>query len=133
MKMFGLIDPERRTLRLHRLLILNAIAVSLLVAATVIGHIAPRWIVIGVFGLYVLNFLIVRRASREKRANRVPILGWVAAFAFTASAVAAIVAFIRNPGLPWAIEAGIAVLLVGYIWFLVYRLFRRGGGEQNSR
>jgi hypothetical protein len=128
--MLGLIDPKRGTLRLYRLLILDAVAVSLLIAINILGHVAlyPS-IALGFFGLFVVNFLIVRRVFRQQPPqmwSRVPGLLWLAAVVFTAASIAAIVACVRKPDLPSTIQAVVAVLLVGYIWFLVYRLRRRG-------
>jgi hypothetical protein len=135
--MLGLIDPDRGTLRLYRLLMLDVIAVALLIAVNVIGHVAlyPS-VVIGFFGLFVVNFLIVWRVLRQhpsQRKSRVPGLLWLAAAVFTPAGIAAIVACVRKPDVPSTIQAVIAVLLVGYIWFLVYRLTRTGAAPPLGR
>jgi amino acid transporter len=139
--MLGLIDPERGTLRLYRLLILDVIAVSLLTAANVLGRVALYPLVaVGFFVLFVVNLLIVRRAfqqelQRPQRENRVrvPRLSWLAAVAFTPAGIAAIVACVLKPNLLSTIRAVVAVLLVGYIWFLIYRLTRRGASPPLGR
>lgn len=128
--MLGLIDPERGTLKLYRLLILDVVAVSLLIAINILGHVAlyPS-IALGFLGLSVVNFLIVRRVRRQQppqTRNRVPRLLWLAAVVFTPAGIAATVACVRKPDIPSAMQAVVAVLLAGYIWFLVYRLTRRG-------
>jgi hypothetical protein len=101
----------------------------LLIAVNVLGHVAlyPS-IVIGFFGLFVANFLIVHRVLRQlpQRGGRVASLLWLAAFIFTPASIVAIVACARKPDLTSTVQAIIAVILVGYIWFLVYRLRRWG-------
>jgi|HubBroStandDraft_6_1064221.scaffolds.fasta_scaffold853136_1 hypothetical protein len=132
--MLGLIDPERGTLRRYRLLILDVIVVSLLTAASLLGRVALYPLVaVGFFALFVVNLLIVRRAfqqelhqPRPENRVRVPRLSWLAAVVFTPASIAAIVACVRKPDLLSTIRAVVAVLLVGYIWFLIYRLTRRG-------
>ena len=129
--MLGMVDQERGTLRLSRLIIPNVIAILLLTELT-IQKIVPLypWAVIGCIVLYVVNLLVVRRATRQlanvlRRPDRVPKGLWIGAAAFTPAGVAQIVICIRKPDIPSMVQMIIAILLVGYIWFLIYRVWQR--------
>jgi cobalamin synthase len=127
----NIIDPKTGTLKLFHLLIANLLAV-LLLTAVIIGGLVPAypWGPLASALLFAANVVIVYHAYRQRprlqpSRARAPKLLWLAAFLFTPAGIVAIVIWMRRTDLPSMIQALVAVLLVGYIWFLVYRLSRR--------
>jgi hypothetical protein len=113
--------------RVLYLLIVNVTAVLFLTVAVVTAQLQlyPAG-VMAYLALLVADGLILFRAAGKRSsaigARAVPRSLWLVAALFTPPGIAAIVAFARNPDLTLGVQAGAAVLLVGYIWFLIYRL-----------
>ena len=126
-----LADPKRSTRRVLRLLILDVPAI-LALTLLVIHGVIPLYpgAVIAYLLLFAVNVLLIWVPSRQGvdapvKGGRVPLSLWIAAAVFTPAGIAAIAACVRSPSMPSAVQAGVAVIIVGYIWFAVYRL-RRG-------
>jgi uncharacterized membrane protein len=133
--MLGLIDPEKKALRLSRLVLWDLVAV-LLLTGLLVGHVIPlrTGVAIGYGALFVANLLVARRATSRsenglQRPDRIPRISWFAAFAFTAVGIAAAVAWVRKADLSSTVQVVIAIVLVSYIWFLIYRLKRTTKGQ----
>lgn len=128
--MLGLIDPRKKTLRLSRLLIFNVMAILALTPMLVSNLRALRTAAgIGIGLLFVADLLLVRRANRLREnapptASKIPRVSWFGAIAFTAAGLVTIVVWIRSPNLSSAVQVLVAIVLVSYIWFLIYRLRR---------
>src|SRR5690349_463079 len=87
--------------------------------------------------LFVCNMLWImgrsRRCAKVSPVRRsVPISLWIVAAVFTVAGVAGIVAYLRSPSMPLGVQAIVAVLLIGYVWFLIHRL-RRGRRDEISK
>jgi hypothetical protein len=116
-------------LKILYLLILDVVIVAL-VTILVVWRILPAHplALLTVCILFLGNILIVRRSFRGQTARNkdgVPGLLWFAAAVFTVGALVAIVFWSRSPSLMLAGQTIIAVLLAGYVWFLVYRVRRK--------
>lgn len=87
--------------------------------------------------LFIVNVLLTSRFKSQPSGNSakrgsVPLSMWFVASVFTVAGVAALVSFAENPSMPHGVQACVAVLLVGYIWYVVYRL-RRGRNSQRAK
>ena len=65
-----------------------------------------------------------RRVKSPIVRRSIPLSLWIVVAIFTLAGIAGIVAYLRSPSMPLGVQAAVAVLLVGYLWFLVYRLGR---------
>ena len=125
-----LIDRQKGTLRLARLLIVNVTVLLVLCALVIEGAILLYpWMAVGVGSLFIFNLFVVWRAPLARpsslgRATHVPKLLRLATVVFTAAGVVAVYKFMRVPDALSATQALIACALVGYLWFLVNRLSR---------
>jgi peptidoglycan biosynthesis protein MviN/MurJ (putative lipid II flippase) len=128
-------DSKKPTLGILRLLILDVPAV--LVLTLLITHgVIPLYpgAAIAYSLLFVVNVLLVWALRRQRlnvsgNAGSAQLSLWIAATVFTPAGIAAMVAYVRGPSMPLAVQAGVAVLLVGYIWFAIYRLRRTQGDK----
>lgn len=129
--MAGFVDPRTGAIKLARLLMLNSAAVLLLVGIVTCGAIDPYpWAIVWYMGLFVLNFVLLwpglrRTKSVQGAPGPKSRPGWIAAAVFTPLSIAAVDMWARNPNGATAGQAIFAVMLVGYIWYLLYRLCRR--------
>jgi len=81
----------------------------------------PLLLAINVLWIWARN----RRAMKTSVVRRsAPLLLWVVVAIFTFAGIAAVVAYLRSPSMPLGVQAAVAVLLLGYLWFLIYRLDR---------
>lgn len=130
-----LIDQEKGTLRLARLLIVNVIVLLALCALVIEGIILVYpWMAVGTVTLFALDLLVAWRAPLPRpgssgKSTRVPKLLWLAAAVFTPAGIVAVYKFIRNPDVLSAAQVLFACVLVWSIWFLVNRL---GRGKSRS-
>jgi hypothetical protein len=116
-------------LKIMYLLILDVVIVAL-VTILVVWRMLPAHPLasLTVCILFLGNILIVRRTFRcqtAKNNDGVPGLLWFAAAVFSAGALVAIVFWSRSPSVMLACQTIIALLLAGYVWFLVSRLRRK--------
>ena len=86
--------------------------------------------------IFAANVLLARAATRRRAKERmgsVPWYLWFVAAVFTLAGIIAIALFFREPSVPHGTQAGVAVLLLSYIWYLIRRK-RRGwpGGGAGS-
>lgn len=128
--MLGIIDPEKGTLRLSRLVTVNTVLLLLITGLT-LGNLIPLypWATIGYSLIWIGNILVVWRTFRRRpivseSTVQVPKILWLVPLPFTAAAIAAIVALVKKPDLLLAAQTVFMVLLSGYIWFLLFRLSR---------
>jgi hypothetical protein len=134
----GLGDPRKRVLRVTLLLILDLSAVLVLTLLIVRGEIplypgGP----IAYLILFAINVPLIWASVRQNKdasmkRGPVPLSLWIAAAVFTPAGIVAIAACVRSPSMPLGVQAGVAVVLVGYIWFMVYRLRRSQGVAHTS-
>jgi hypothetical protein len=129
---------NRSSLRLPALLIIDISAVLALTFLVTQG-IIPLYpaVPIAYLLLFALNVLFVwghsfRRKDTPSKAAPIRLSLWIVAGVFTFAGIAAFVAYARDPTMPLAVQAAVAILLVGYIWFLIYRL-RYGRRNQMSK
>ena len=128
-------DPKRSMLPIWQLFILNVAVILILTLLSMRGTI-PLYpgLPIGYLLLLAADVLFVWRSNRRTReiplkGASVPLSLWISAAVFTPAGIAAIIAYLREPNLPLGVQAGVAVLLTGYIWFLIHRL-RQSGRDQ---
>jgi hypothetical protein len=119
-------EPKRLPIMLPGLIILDAIGLLLFIAL-VLRHVVLvyPWGLVVCLVLFAVNVLFVRRRFRFQHSQPsapVPKLLWAAAAIFTPAGVASVVVWFIRQDLPSAMGGVAALLLVGYIWFLVYRL-----------
>jgi len=128
-------DPKRSMLPIWQLFILN-VAVILILTLLSMHGIIPLYpeMPIGYLLLIAADVLFVWKSNR--RTREIPIKGasvslfwWISAAILTPACIATIIAYLRKPNLPLGVQAGVAVLLTGYIWFVIHRL-RRSGRDQ---
>jgi hypothetical protein len=105
-------------------------------------------VVRGVFSLYPLGALVVlilfminlllalrlrsQRFDNSKNRGSVPPSMWFVAAVFTFAGVAAVVAYVKDPNMPHGVQTCVVILLVGYIWYVVYRLHRLSGRSKEK-
>jgi hypothetical protein len=78
--------------------------------------------------LLLMNIFALRKMLRQRTAtiangSLTPSLSWLAATVFTLAGVGALVAFVREPNTAHGVQVGVAILLVGYCWYIVYKLY----------
>ena len=78
--------------------------------------------------LLVVNIFALRKIHRQRTptVTNGPLtrsLSWLAAAIFTLVGVGALVAFVEEPDTAHGVQVGVAVLLVGYCWYIVYKLY----------
>jgi preprotein translocase subunit YajC len=130
------------TMHRYRILCLLVMDVPAIVAAALFmerGSISAREGTLGVVLLFVVNFLLLwmMQGRQQKTDSRVPEKGnsdslprgLFPAVVFTLAGIAAVVGFVREPNIAHGVEVGIAVLLVGYLWYIVYSLNRMRKGQ----
>lgn len=134
----GAFDPGRKNPKILYLVIVDAVAVSLLSWFTVTDVIAlyPTAAIASAV-LLVINVLILRLASDSqprypRKGIEMPKMLWFGVGAFTAGAVVEIAFWVRQPDTRSAIEAIVGIVLAGYVWFLVYRV-RRFNKDRHGR
>ncbi len=123
--------PENKpNLRLASLVLVD-VAVVLLMTLLVARGVVPLYpgAVIGYPLLFVINLVWVwarnhRRVEVSTSRRPVPLSLWIVAAVFTSAGIAGVVAYLRSPTMPLGVQAAVAILLVGYLWFLIYRLSR---------
>jgi hypothetical protein len=130
-------SADRSTIRVSRLLIVDIPAV-LVLALLIVYRVIPLYpsAPIAYLLLIAINVLLARtrgfqRVHVPEKRGAIPVSLWIVAAVFTPAGIVAIIAYVRKPNMPLGVQAVIAVLLVGYIWFLVYR-FRRNTDSRNS-
>jgi putative flippase GtrA len=95
--------------------------------AAAIGY--PVLFVVNVLWLWIGN----RQSEKISIARRsVPLSLWIVAGIFTSAGTAAVLGYLNHPSIPLGVQAAVSILLVGYLWFLIYRL-RRGGYDHEPR
>jgi hypothetical protein len=102
----------------------------MLAGLVVKGNISPYpWLAMGAFGLFIVNFLIVRKARwpRVQVSSRLVKTLWLITAAYTIAGISTIVVWYRTPDLPHTLQGVFSILFVGYLWFLLYVLRHRGG------
>jgi uncharacterized membrane protein len=115
------------------------VAVALLIER---GIVSAREGAIGVWLLSTVNFILVwmllgrsqmkdSDTSKKGSSGSIP-RGWFPAVVFTLAGIAAIIFFIREPNLAHGVQVGVAVLLVGYCWYMVYSLYRMRKGQSSK-
>jgi len=127
-------DSEMHRHRIVYLLVLDVpaiLAVSLLMER---GSISARDGAISVLLLFIVNFLLVwmTLSRQQKQDSGIPKKGasdalpraLFPAVVFTLAGAASLVAFMREPDIAHGVQVGIAVLVVGYCWYIVYHLNR---------
>src|SRR5690349_16328044 len=85
--------------------------------------------VIACLFFFAVNILLARAvtgryAKESVRRESVPSYLWFVAGVFTPAGIVAVVVFFMEPSVPHGTQAGVAVLLLSYIWYLIHR-FRR--------
>ena len=137
--MLDIVDPKNWTLRILGIVILDVVVVSLLSWLTVV-HAVPLYptALIVYLALFVVNFLIIWRASRRQmnlptKESRIPKLAWFGVAAFTIACIVQLVYWIREPDIRSTTQAIIGILLAGYAWFLVYRVSRVNKDQARQR
>jgi len=122
-------------MRVSHIFLLDVSAI-LLLSVLIIAGVWPLYPTAPLAYLLLLgvNVPLLLALGRDKtgtsvRGSSVPTSLWLCAGLFTPAGGAAVVAFARSPDLPLGVQASVAVLLVGYIWFLICRLYRSGGSH----
>jgi len=118
----------------HQILYLLVFDVPAIIAVSLLmehGSISARD---GVLLLFVVNFLLLwimlsRQQKKdsgihEKGASDALPRALFPAVVFTLAGAASLVAFMREPDIAHGVQVGIAVLVVGYCWYIVYHLNR---------
>jgi hypothetical protein len=121
-------QSERRNLWIVPLILVDVVivvTVTLLFASRAIPLYPGAVIIYPI--LLVLNVLWILAWNRHspeiyEALHRVPKSMWMVAAIFTPAGIAAVFAYVRNPTMPLGIQAVVAVLLVGYIWFIISSL-----------
>lgn len=118
-------------LRVFVMIVLNFVGVlifSLLVAKNVVSPFPAAVITFPLlFAVDVILLWKLRlgRGHGSAPPHFIPWSMWTFAIIFTLAGMATIVAFVKNPVMPLGLQSGIAVVVVGYIWFVVYRMRAR--------
>ena len=114
--------------RIVPLIIVNVVTV-LIMAALIMAHIIPLYPGMAIFYPLLLAANVVwilahdrRGAEISDRRQRVPKSLWIIATIFSLAGIVAVFAYLRSRTMPLGVQAAVAVLLVGYIWFIIYRL-----------
>jgi hypothetical protein len=81
---------------------------------------------------FVVNLIIVLKIVRQRTSGvasgrSTPSI--LAAVVFTLAGIAAVVAFVREPNVAHGVQVAVAVLLVGYIWYIMRTLRRMRKGQ----
>lgn len=126
-----MLPEDKPNFRLVNLVVVD-VAVVLLMTILISRGIVPLYpgaaIVYPLLFAMNVSWVWVRNRQRVKTSigRSIPLSLWIVVAIFTLAGIAAIVAFLRNPTMLLGVQAAAAVLLLGYLWFLVYRLCRRG-------
>src|SRR5581483_8921984 len=119
----------RPTRKILYLVILDTLLVALM-TGLILSQILPAypWASLSVGVLFLANALIAIRIfhcrSTENRLRASGLL-WFATCVFTAGALAAMFLWFRSPSLGSAVQAIVAALLAGYLWFVISRVGRK--------
>ena len=117
--------------------ILRVIAMDVIVIASWTYIIVSRQLsllptaLIGYATLFVANVVLVLRAVSDGRpkpneSTQPPHkLLWFSAAVFTLGAVAMIISLIGNPNVRTGVQAALATLISGYVWFLLHQETKR--------
>jgi hypothetical protein len=123
-------DQTQSIVRLLYLLILDLIIVLGLVFLNQRGAISlyPS-ILLSVVLLFIVNIAVIWSLTRKlkvalAKASPVSSSLWVAAAVFTPAGTIAILNFILKPNTTHAVQAASGIMLIGYIWYVIYRLFQ---------
>jgi hypothetical protein len=114
-------------------LIIVDVVLILLMVLLITEHIIPLYSGAAIFYplLFVSNVLWIlahkgKGVGIRKDRHRVPKSLWIIAIIFSLTGLVAVVAYLENGTLSLGVQATVAVSLVGYIWFMIYCLARRG-------
>jgi hypothetical protein len=122
-KDMGILDSKDGKPRISRLVILNAVALSLLTWLIVRRGVPLYFTTLTAPVLFIVDFVVIWRAYRRDRlpgrTTRLSKLMWFPALVFTASGVVVIVYWVRNPDVRSTVQAIGAIALAGWTWFLV--------------
>jgi membrane associated rhomboid family serine protease len=125
-----MLPKDRQNLQLVNLVIVD-VAVVLSMTLLISRGIVPLYpgAAIAYPLLFAINVLWIwarnRRGMKTSIPRRsIPLLLWIVVAIFTFAGLAAVMAYLRSPSMPLGVQAAVAVLLVGYLWFLIYRLDR---------
>lgn len=115
-------------LRILSLIVVDA-AVILLSTSLVICGLIPLYPLAAIIYplLFAFNVFSIWKHNRQqvmtvKPERPVSIVLWVIVIVFTLAGIAAIVAYVKGPSAPLAVQAGVAVAVVGYLWFMILHL-----------
>lgn len=131
-----LTNPAKLLNQILRLLVLNILTLVVLATLVVRGVISLYPLgALAVLALFMINVLLTSRLRSQRsddsaQRGSVPPYMWFVAAVFTLAGVAAVFSYVKSRNMPHGVQACVAVLLVGYIWYVVYRL-RRGRDAQN--
>jgi hypothetical protein len=76
--------------------------------------------------LFALNLLILWRIFPGSRELRVRLSYILSLSVFTIGGIVTIVAFLSRPSVLLGLQSALAVLLLGYPWFAIYRIYTKG-------
>lgn len=122
--MLEMFDPKDGTLRISRLVMLDAAVLSL-VGWLIVSHLLPAYLTMLVTSpaLLIANFAVFWKAYQRRRVPRVTgrlsKLMWLPAVVFTIASVAEIASWIQSPDIRSTIQAIVGLALAGWSWFLV--------------
>ena len=124
---------------LYLLLVLDLPALVSVALLLERGIISVREVAIGALLLFVVNFLLVWMLIGRAQANGSDLSekgspgsipkAWFPAVVFTLAGIGAVIVFMREPNISHGVQVGIAVLLVGFCWNIVYSLYRMRKGQ----
>ncbi|HEX8871169.1 MAG TPA: hypothetical protein VF758_00310 [Candidatus Acidoferrum sp.] len=131
-------NPVKLPKQILRFLVLDVSAVLVLTLLVRRGAISLYPLAaLAVLILFIFNVLLAskfkgRLSDNSAKNGSVPLSMWFVASVFTVAGVAALVSFVVNPSMPHGVQACVAILLVGYIWYVVYHL-GRGRNSQRTK
>ena len=122
-----MMKPQSQIFYLVALNVLAMIALAFLVQRGIVtlypsGAIA--FLLLFVVNLFVVRKIVRQRTSGSASGISTPSIPWFAAVVFTLAGIAAAVAFVREPNTAHGVQVAVAVLLVGYIWYIIRTLHR---------